>query len=132
MLYEWFFCKYRDFQELSGEQLKVFFNYMIDHIDIKEISVEDDPRIILGITINMKLDGYTPKYSFEYLKNINTGEEKRQPILFLKMGCQMLADEDFHHRALICPSYKPSRRPKLIGRLLYYCVIGIITCVINL
>ena len=86
MLYEWFFCKYRDFQELSGEQLKVFFNYMIDRIDIKEISVEDDPRIILGITINMKLDGYAPKYSFEYLKNINTGEEKKTTHSFSENG----------------------------------------------
>ena len=77
---------YRDFQELSREQLKVFFNYMIDHIDIKEISVEDDPRIILGITIHMKLDGYAPKYSFEYLKNINTGEEKKTTHSFSENG----------------------------------------------
>ena len=77
---------YRDFQELSREQLKVFFNYMIDHIDIKEIEIEDDERVILAIAIHLKLDGYAPKYSFEYLKNINIGAEKKTTPSFFDKG----------------------------------------------
>ena len=68
---------YRDFQELSREQLKVFFNYMIDHIDIRELDIGDDPKVYLAITIHLKLNGYAPKYSIEYLKNINTGEKQK-------------------------------------------------------
>ena len=69
---------YKDFQELSREQLKVFFNYMIDHIDIRELeNIGDDPRVYLAITIHLKLNGYAPKYSIEYLKNINTGEKQK-------------------------------------------------------
>lgn len=29
------------------------------------------------ITIHLKLNGYAPKYSIEYLKNINTGEKQK-------------------------------------------------------
>lgn len=66
------------FQELSREQLKVFFNYMIDHIDIRELeNIGDDPKVYLAITIHLKLNGYAPKYSIEYLKNINTGEKQK-------------------------------------------------------
>lgn len=44
------------FQELSREQLKVFFNYMIDHIDIRELeNIGDDPKVYLAITIHLKL-----------------------------------------------------------------------------
>ncbi|MBP3337649.1 MAG: hypothetical protein J6L59_04515, partial [Clostridia bacterium] len=69
---------YKDFQELSREQLKVFFNYMIDHIDIRELeNIGNDPRVYLAITIHLKLNGYAPKYSIEYLKNINTGEKQK-------------------------------------------------------
>ena len=77
---------YRDFQDLSREQLKVFFNYMIDHIDIKEIEIGDDERVILAIAIHLKLDGYAPKYSLEYLKNINTGAEKKTTPTFFDEG----------------------------------------------
>ncbi len=57
---------------------KVFFNYMIDHIDIRELeNIGDDPKVYLAITIHLKLNGYAPKYSIEYLKNINTGEKKK-------------------------------------------------------
>ena len=66
---------YKDFQELSREQLKVFFNYLIDHIEIKEFSLPNDPKVILCITIHLKLDGYAPKYSLEYLKNIRTEDK---------------------------------------------------------
>ena len=68
---------YRDFQELSREQLKVFFNYMIDHIDIRELDIGDDPKVYLAITIHLKLNGYAPKYSIEYLRKINTGEKQK-------------------------------------------------------
>ena len=68
---------YKDFQELSREQSKVFFNYMIDHIDIRELDIGDDPKVYLAITIHLKLNGYAPKYSIEYLKNINTGEKQK-------------------------------------------------------
>ena len=69
---------YRDFQELSREQLKVFFNYMIDHIDIRELeNIGDDPKVYLAITIHLKLNGYAPKYSIEYLRKINTGEKQK-------------------------------------------------------
>ena len=67
---------YKDFQELSREQLKVFFNYMIDHIDIRELDIGDDPKVYLAITIHLKLNGYAPKYSIEYLRKINTGEKQ--------------------------------------------------------
>lgn len=59
---------------------------MIDHIDIKEIEIEDDERVILAITIRLKLDAYAPKYSFEYLKNINTGVEKMTTPSFFEKG----------------------------------------------
>ena len=69
---------YKDFQELSREQLKVFFNYMIDHIDIRELeNIGNDPRVYLAITIHLKLNGYAPKYSIEYLKNIRTEEKQK-------------------------------------------------------
>lgn len=63
---------YRDFQELSREQLKVFFNYMIDHITIREMSFPDDPKTMLAITIYLKLNGYAPKGTLEYLKDLKT------------------------------------------------------------
>ena len=69
---------YKDFQELSREQLKVFFNYMIDHIDIRELeNIGNDPKVYLAITIHLKLNGYAPKYSIEYLKNIRTEEKQK-------------------------------------------------------
>ncbi len=67
---------YKDFQELSQAQLKVLFNYLIDHIDIREIDALDKKRVILAISIHLKLDGYAPKNTLEFLKNIRTGEEK--------------------------------------------------------
>ena len=68
---------YKDFQELSREQLKVFFNYIIDHITIKETKLFNEPIIYLVITIHLKLDGYAPKYTLDYLKNLNTGLEEK-------------------------------------------------------
>ena len=59
---------------------------MIDHIDIKEIEIGDDERVILAIAIHLKLDGYAPKYSLEYLKNINTGAEKKTTPSFFDEG----------------------------------------------
>lgn len=61
---------YRDFQDLSREQLKVLFNYLIDHITIKEIEIFDNRKVILAVTIHLKLNGYAPKQTLEYLKNI--------------------------------------------------------------
>ena len=69
--------EYKDFQELSREQLKVFFNYMIDHIDIRELDIGDDPKVYLAITIHLKLNGYAPNYSIEYLRKINTEEKQK-------------------------------------------------------
>ena len=50
---------------------------MIDHIDIREIVLDNDPRVILAITIHLKLNGYAPKYSLEYLKNMRTEEKQK-------------------------------------------------------
>ena len=61
---------YRDFQDLSREQLKVLLNYLIDHITIKEIEIFDNRKVILAVTIHLKLNGYAPKQTLEYLKNI--------------------------------------------------------------
>ena len=61
---------YKDFQELSREQLKVLFNYLIDNIEIKELDFLDNKKIVLLITIHLKLDGYAPKQTLEHLKNI--------------------------------------------------------------
>ena len=72
---------YKDFQELSREQLKVLFNYLIDNIEIKELDIFDNKKIVLAITIHLKLDGYAPKQTLEYLKNIRISDnEKRQDI----------------------------------------------------
>ena len=68
---------YKDCQELTREQLKVFFNYIIDHITIKETKLFNEPIIYLVITIHLKLDGYAPKYTLDYLKNLNTGAEEK-------------------------------------------------------
>ena len=45
---------------------------MIDHITIREISLPDDPKTILAITIYLKLNGYSPKGTLEYLKDLKT------------------------------------------------------------
>ena len=72
---------YKDFQELSREQLKVLFNYLIDNIEIKELDFLDNKKIVLLITIHLKLDGYAPKQTLEYLKNIRFSDnEKKQDI----------------------------------------------------
>ncbi len=68
---------YKDFQELSREQLKAFFNYIIDHITIRELEIGDDTRTILAITIYLKLNGYAPKYSLEYLRDLTTEEKQK-------------------------------------------------------
>lgn len=68
---------YKDFQELSREQLKAFFNYIIDHITVRELDIGDDPRTILAITIYLKLNGYAPKYSLEYLRDLTTEEKQK-------------------------------------------------------
>ena len=68
---------YKDFQELSKEQLKAFFNYIIDHITIRELDIPDDPKVILSITIYLKLDGYAPKYTLDYLKELPTEDRKK-------------------------------------------------------
>ena len=67
---------YKDFQELSREQLKVFFNYMIDHITIREMSFPDDPKVMVAITIYLKLNGYSPKGTLEYLKDLKTEDKE--------------------------------------------------------
>jgi len=46
------------------------FNYLIDHITIKEIEIFDNRKVILAVTIHLKLNGYAPKQTLEYLKNI--------------------------------------------------------------
>ena len=50
---------------------------MIYHIDIRELDIGDAPKVYLAITIHLKLNGYAPKYSIEYLKKINTGEKQK-------------------------------------------------------
>lgn len=43
---------------------------MIDHITIKEIEIFDNRKVILAVTIHLKLNGYAPKQTLEFLKNI--------------------------------------------------------------
>ena len=51
---------------------------MIEHIDTGELeNIGNDPRVYLATTIHLELNGYAPKYSIEYLKNINTGEKQK-------------------------------------------------------
>mgnify|MGYP000945318747 CR=1 FL=1 len=45
---------------------------MIDHITIREMSLPDDPKTMLAITIYLKLNGYAPKGTLEYLKDLKT------------------------------------------------------------
>ena len=44
---------------------------------IRELDIGDDPKVYLAITIHLKLNGYAPKYSIEYLRKINTGEKQK-------------------------------------------------------
>lgn len=54
---------------------------VIDNIEIKELDIFDNKKIVLAITIHLKLDGYAPKQTLEYLKNIRISDnEKRQDI----------------------------------------------------
>ena len=42
------------------------------------------PKVILAITIHLKLNGYAPKHWLEYLKNIKTSDEKAKSKSFKK------------------------------------------------
>ena len=63
---------------MSREQLKVLFNYLIDNIEIKELDIFDNKKIVLAITIHLKLDGYAPKQTLEYLKNIRISDNEKK------------------------------------------------------
>ena len=78
---------YRDFQELSRAQLKVLFNYLIDHITIKELDPFDNKQVVLCITIHMKLDGYAPKHTLNYLKKLRTEDIEKSSHLSKKDNC---------------------------------------------
>ena len=68
---------YRDFQDLSKEQLKVLFNYLIDYIEIEELKLDNEPKVILYITIHLKFDGYAPKFALHEINKLPTkGKEK--------------------------------------------------------
>ena len=49
----------------------------MNDIEIEELKLDNEPKVILYITIHLKLDGYAPKYSIEYLRKINTGEKQK-------------------------------------------------------
>lgn len=51
---------------------------MIDHITIKEIEIFDNKKVILAVTIHLKLNGYAPKQTLEYLKNIRYTDEQKK------------------------------------------------------
>ena len=46
-------------------------------VTIRELDIPDDPRVVLGIIIYLKLNGYAPKGSLEYLKDLSTGEKEK-------------------------------------------------------
>lgn len=78
---------YRDFQELSREQLKVLFNYLIDHITIKEMEVSEKRKVCLVVTIHLRLNGYAPKQTLEFLKNIRYTDEQKKTSKFQNETC---------------------------------------------
>lgn len=67
-----FFIIYMVF--LRGVFMNAVYTYPINK---EPIYIGDDPKVYLAITIHLKLNGYAPKYSIEYLKNINTGEKQK-------------------------------------------------------
>lgn len=75
----WEEVTYKDFQQLSREQLKIFFNYIIDHITILESTMPTrNNAVVLNISMYLKLNGYAPKYTLSLLKDLPTGELKEK------------------------------------------------------
>ena len=80
---------YKDFQDLDRRQLKLLFNELIDTIEIKEFEFSGDNNknklFPVVITINMKISGYSPKYTLNCIKTMKTEDiEKQNPSFFLK------------------------------------------------
>ena len=48
------------------------------YIEIKELDIFDNKKIVLAITIHLKLDGYAPKQTLEYLKNIRISDNEKK------------------------------------------------------
>ena len=72
---------YKDFQELSKPQLKLLFNELIDSIEIKELEMsnpEISRKTPVAITINMKITGYSPKYTIDFIKGMKTEEMEKE------------------------------------------------------
>ena len=72
---------YKDFQELSKHQLKLLFNELIDSIEIKELEMsnpEISRKTPVAITINMKITGYSPKYTIDFIKGMKTEEMEKE------------------------------------------------------
>ena len=64
-------------EQIIREQLKIFFNYIIDHITIKE-TIRANNEVILTISMYLKLNGYAPKHTLSLLKDLPTGELKEK------------------------------------------------------
>lgn len=76
---------YKDFQELDRDQIKILFNTLIDHIDIEEHTFSFDTRVCLAISIYLKIPGYAPKYTLDFLKGMKTEDiEKKEFSFFSK------------------------------------------------
>ena len=74
---------YKDFQELDRDQIKILFNILIDHIDIEEHTFSFDTRVCLAISIYLKIPGYAPKYTLDFLKGMKTEDiEKKNSHFF--------------------------------------------------
>ena len=72
---------YKDFQELSKPRLKLLFNELIDSIEIKEPEMsnpEISRKTPVAITINMKITGYSPKYTIDFIKGMKTEEIEKE------------------------------------------------------
>ncbi len=93
---------YRDFQDLSKEQLKVLFNCLIDYIELEELKLDNEPKVILYITIHLKLDGYAPKFALHEINKLPTKDkEKSKQFSSSKTACKMVAEKE---------GFEPSRR----------------------
>ena len=63
----------RDYYDAFTEGFYKIFAYNSEltfGITIKEIEIFDNRKVILAVTIHLKLNGYAPKQTLEYLKNI--------------------------------------------------------------
>ena len=69
--------KWRSWVYTNRDYLVEFVMGLVEVKMARKLDIGDDPKVYLAITIHLKLNGYVPKYSIEYLKNINTGEKQK-------------------------------------------------------